>query len=125
MRRRRRGAHNYKFTEKTHSIRGIIAIVLAAVSLLACGWMLWYSYSSRGNAGIYVGSAGIFGFFVAVVSVIMADFKYQRTGDLPHYSVCFFGSFPGSCRGVDFTLYRRNLMGRLERQINFLLELIS
>lgn len=72
MRRRRRGAHNYKFTEKTHSIRGIIAIVLAAVSLLACGWMLWYSYSSRGNAGIYVGSAGIFGFFVAVVSVIMA-----------------------------------------------------
>lgn len=72
MRRRRRGGHNYKFTEKTHSIRGIIAIVLAAASLFACGFMLWYSYSSRGNAGIYVGSAGIFGFFVAVLSVILA-----------------------------------------------------
>lgn len=72
MRHRHRGGHNYKFTEKTYSIRGIIAIVLAVLSMAACIWMLWYSYQSGGNAGIYVGSAGIFGFFVAVASVILA-----------------------------------------------------
>lgn len=72
MRRRRHGGHNYKFTEKTHSTRGIVSIVFAILSLLSCGGMIWYSYSSGGNAGIYIGSAGIFGFFVAVISVILS-----------------------------------------------------
>ncbi len=62
MRRRRHGGHNYKFTEKTHSIRGIVSIVFAILSLLSCGGMIWYSYSS----------GGIFGFFVAVISFILS-----------------------------------------------------
>ncbi len=72
MRRRRRSGHSYKFTEKTHSMRGVVAILLSVLSLAACGWMLWYSYYSGGNAGIYIGSAGMFGFFVAVTSFILA-----------------------------------------------------
>jgi uncharacterized membrane protein YidH (DUF202 family) len=68
MARRNRGGHNYKFTEKTHSVSGMIAIVLAVLSLIACGCMVWYSFSHRGSAGIYIGSAGIFGFLVAVVA---------------------------------------------------------
>ena len=72
MRRSRRGGHNYKFTEKTHSVRGIVAVVLTVISLVMCGWMLWYSYSSRGNAEIYVGSIGILGFFVAFAALLCA-----------------------------------------------------
>lgn len=68
MTRRSRGGHNYKFTEKTHSVSGMIAIILAILSLIACGFMVWYSFSHRGNAGIYIGSAGIFGFLVAVIA---------------------------------------------------------
>lgn len=72
MKRRRRGGHNYKFTEKTHSVRGVFAIFLAVVSLVVCVWLLWYSYSSRGNVGVYVASVGILGFFVAVASFACA-----------------------------------------------------
>lgn len=72
MRRRRRGGHDYKFTEKTHSIRGIVAIILAGLSLLSCAVMVWYSYQNRGAAGVYVGSAGILGFFVALAATVLA-----------------------------------------------------
>ena len=72
MRRRHHGGHDYKFTEKIHSIRGIVAIVLAALSLLSCIFMFWYSYQSRGAAGVYVGSAGVLGFFVSLAAVILA-----------------------------------------------------
>lgn len=72
MKRRRRVGHNYKFTEKTHSIRGIISITLAVASLAICVWMFWCSYNSRGNADIYVGSVGILGFFVAVAAMIVS-----------------------------------------------------
>lgn len=69
---RRRKRHNYKFTEKTHSLRGIFAIVLAVLSIAACIVMIWNAYQTRGNANIYIGSAGIMGFFVSVASLIVA-----------------------------------------------------
>lgn len=72
MARRSRGGHNYKFTEKTHSVSGMMAIALAVLSLIACGVMVWYSFSHRGNAGLYIGSAGIFGFLIAVLAFFIS-----------------------------------------------------
>ena len=72
MTRRSRGGHNYKFTEKTHSVSGVTAIVLSVLSLIACGFMVWVSFSKRGDAGIYIGSAGILGFLVAVIAFFTA-----------------------------------------------------
>ncbi len=72
MARRNRGGHNYKFTEKTHSVRGVVAIILSILSFAACGVLIYLSYSNRGNAGIYIGSAGILGFFISVIAFITA-----------------------------------------------------
>ncbi len=72
MRHRRRGGHNYKFTEKTHSVRGVFAIILALLSIIACAWFIFYSFDNGGNVGIYLGSAGFGGFFVAVLSFAVA-----------------------------------------------------
>ncbi len=72
MKHRHRGGHNYKFTEKTHSVRGVFAIVLALLSIIACACFIWYSFDKGGGAGIYIGSAGFLGFFTAVISLATA-----------------------------------------------------
>ena len=71
-RKKHRGGHNYKFTEKTHSGRGIFAMILAILSITGFGVMAWFSFLERGNAGIYIGSAGVFGFLMSVAALATA-----------------------------------------------------
>lgn len=79
--RRNRGGHNYKFTEKTHSVRGVLAIFLSILSLAACAGMIWVSYSSRGKAGIYAGSFGVLGLLVALLAfcISVSSIREQET----------------------------------------------
>lgn len=72
MRRRRRGGHHNTFTEKTHSVRGIAAIILAVLSLAFCVCLIWYSYSIRGKASVYIACAGFLGFFASLTSFVCA-----------------------------------------------------
>lgn len=69
---RRRGRHSYKFTEQTHSIRGVVAIIIAIGSIGSCILMIANSYKSAGNANIYIGSYGILAFLAAIVSIFIA-----------------------------------------------------
>ena len=54
--RRRRG---YKFTEKTHSKRGIAATVAATVLLLWYLAFIGLSFRAEGKLSAYFGSAGV------------------------------------------------------------------
>ena len=67
--RRRRG---YKFTEKTHSKRGI------AVSILALGLFIWYlifvglAVRGDGQLSAYYGSAGVIAMLIAFISLVVS-----------------------------------------------------
>ncbi len=87
MARHRRG---YKFTGKTHSRRGAIALFLAAASLAVLACAIAQSFISGGNASLYFGSAGvasmavgIFAFALAIRSLMEEDsfklFPYMAT----------------------------------------------
>lgn len=67
--RRRR---NYKFTEKTHSKRGIFATVLALMLLVLYGVFLYLAFAGDGNLSAYYGSAGVLAMLVSFACMIFA-----------------------------------------------------
>ena len=68
--RRRRGS--YKFTEKTHSKRGMAATVLAVLLLV---WYLVFvilAFRSNGGLSAYFGSAGVLAVLLSIVVLVVA-----------------------------------------------------
>lgn len=70
--RRKIGFRKYKFTEKTLSRRGVVALVLALVSLISFGIMLFLAFKSAGNLSIYIACYGILALAAGVVGVVLA-----------------------------------------------------
>lgn len=70
MRKKKRTS--YKFTEKTHSKRGIRSFGMALVSIIIGISVVIISYRSAGNASAYVGSAGLFSLVLSFVALVMA-----------------------------------------------------
>lgn len=67
--RSRRRRRSYKFTEKTHSKRGIIATALALALFL---WYLVFvnlAFRAQGQLSTYYGSAGVMAMLLSVVLV--------------------------------------------------------
>ena len=68
--RRRRGS--YKFTEKTHSKRGIAATVLAGILLI---WYLMFvilAFRTDGGLSAYYGSAGVMAVLLSIAVLVAA-----------------------------------------------------
>lgn len=84
MKKFHRANHNYKFTERTHSGKGIAGLVLSLLSLAGGVALVAFSFSQRGQAaGSFLGSAGMLLFLAAVVafglsiSGLREDQKYR------------------------------------------------
>ena len=69
MRRRRR---SYKFTEKTHSKKAIVAFALAAVTLVTYFVFVYLSYQAAGQLSAYYGGFGFLAMLVAIVAVVLS-----------------------------------------------------
>ena len=69
---RRRGRNRYKFTEKVHSKKGIIAFVMAVVLLVLYVVIVYRAFSSEGKLSAYYGSAGIFSMIISLVTFVLA-----------------------------------------------------
>ena len=59
----------YKFTDKTHSVRAIVALLVAAVSFLGFILIIRNSVNNTGNGSVYLGAAGMFSMIAALVSL--------------------------------------------------------
>lgn len=67
--RRRKG---YKFTEKTHSKRGLAATVLAFTLLVLYGVFIYLSFLGDGSLSAYYGSAGVLAMLVSFIGAVLA-----------------------------------------------------
>lgn len=68
----KRKRNSYKFTEKTHSKRGIAATVLAFVLLILYGAFLHLAFYGGGNLSAYYGSVGVLAMLVSLVGAALA-----------------------------------------------------
>lgn len=64
--------NHYKFTEKKHSRRGMLACFLAAASIFVLIYLVLISFRQGGNGSVYLGSAGILALFAALAAFIQA-----------------------------------------------------
>lgn len=71
MRNRRRHS-SYKFTEKTHSKRGMVATGLAAVLLVLYVVFVNLAFRADGKLSMYYGSAGVMAMLVSVIAAVIA-----------------------------------------------------
>ena len=69
---RKRGRNRFKFTEKVHSKKGIMALSLAVVLLALYVVIVYRAFSSSGGLSAYYGSAGIFSMIVSLVTFVLA-----------------------------------------------------
>ena len=72
MAQRRRRKYGYKFTEKTQSKKGIVAFILAVLSIAIFIYVIVNSFHRSGNGSMYLGSAGVSSMLVAVVLAVMS-----------------------------------------------------
>ena len=63
---------SYKFTEKTHSKRGIVATILALVLLVLYLVILELAFRANGGLSAYYGSIGVLAMLASVVVVVVA-----------------------------------------------------
>ncbi|MEG0804905.1 MAG: DUF6142 family protein [Lachnospiraceae bacterium] len=67
----------YKFTEKKHSKKGGIAILLGMISLITMIIVINLSFSVRGKGTVYLGSVGLLSMFLGVSSLLTAIFGFR------------------------------------------------
>ena len=72
MRNRRRRHSSYKFTEKTHSKRGMVATGLAAALLVLYIVFIHFAFRADGKLSMYYGSAGVMAMLVSVITLVIA-----------------------------------------------------
>ncbi len=70
LRKRRR--NRYKFTEKKHSVKGIVALLIAAITEIVYLVFIFNAFKSDGQLSMYYGSAGVFMLGIAILSLVLA-----------------------------------------------------
>ena len=69
---RKRHRRGYKFTEKTQSKRGILALALALASIAVLVAVVFTSFGAKGNGSMYLGSAGVSSMVLGVVALALS-----------------------------------------------------
>jgi len=70
--RKRRRTSNYKFTEKTHSVRGIVGLGIGALSFIIGIVLVVVSFKNKGNGSVYLGSFGVLALLLSVVAFVLS-----------------------------------------------------
>ncbi|MBE5889938.1 MAG: hypothetical protein E7282_03100 [Lachnospiraceae bacterium] len=99
-----RKKNRFKFTEKTQSKKGIVALCVAGVLLLLYIIMIYLAYRAKGQLSTYYGSVGILAILILLVNLVVS---FQSTREensfqlIPHIAliatilagVCWIGTF--------------------------------
>lgn len=85
--RRKGKPYHYTFTERTHSKKGIVSLILAQLSILIGIAMVTASYLSAGNGSEVLGGLGLIGLFVAVLAVSMAGTALREERSFKHFPI--------------------------------------
>ena len=61
----------YKFSDKSHSLKGIFSTVFGVISFLMLLALIWVSAKAKGQGSIYIGSIGLTALIVNIIGLVM------------------------------------------------------
>lgn len=82
--------HKYKFSDKKHSVGGVISSVMALCSILILIRAIVISFQARGEGGIAVGNYSLLALTVAVFGTVIGLLSFRETER--YYTFSFSGS---------------------------------
>lgn len=62
---------NIKFSDKSHTVNGIISTIVGAISVAIMFTIITVSCMQRGEAGVYIGAIGLTGLIIAIVGLYL------------------------------------------------------
>lgn len=68
----RHKGHNYKFSGKVHSKRGIFGLILALLSIFSGIALIVVSFLQKGHGDSYLASGGMLALLVAFIAFVLA-----------------------------------------------------
>jgi uncharacterized membrane protein (UPF0136 family) len=68
-----------KFTDKKHSFRGIVSLILGILSGIAFLILSYLSSLSKGNGGLAFGVAGMILFVMSIVGLVLSIKSFKET----------------------------------------------
>lgn len=82
--------HKYKFSNKKHSVGGVISTVMAVAAAVLFGRAVVISFEARGEGGMEVGSYALSALAVAFFGCIMGILSYKESER--YYTFSFIGA---------------------------------
>ena len=82
--------HKYKFSNKKHSVGGVISTVMAVIAAVLFGRAVAISFGARGEGGMEVGSFALSALAVAFFGCIMGILSYRESDR--YYTFSFIGA---------------------------------
>ncbi len=82
--------HKYKFSDKKHSVGGVISSIMAAASIALLVLAVRASFTARGEGGTIVGSYALTSLTVAVFGCLVGILSYRESDR--YYTFSFLGT---------------------------------
>ena len=82
--------HKYNFSDKKHSVGGVISTVMAAVCIIIFILAVRISFMARGEGGTVVGSYALTALTIAVFGCIVGIMSYRESDR--YYTFSFAGT---------------------------------
>lgn len=82
--------HKYKFSNKKHSVGGVISTFMALIAIVLFGCAVVFSFRARGEGGMEVGSFALSALAVAFFGCIMGILSYRESDR--YYTFSFIGA---------------------------------
>ena len=94
-----RRRNSYKFTEKTHSKKGIAAFTISALLLVVYGLVVGLAFREAQGLSMYYGSIGVTAMLIAFVALVLSIQSLGEENSFQLFprlavlasAVCFFG----------------------------------
>ena len=82
---KRKERRSYKFTEKKHSKKSMIAIGVGAISQILFLVFIYLSYQAAGQLSTYFGAVGVMSMVASVVSFLISSVAIKEEDIFPLY----------------------------------------
>jgi hypothetical protein len=78
---------SYIFTNKKHDLKGIMAVVLGAISLISLVIVLFKTYENAGEAAYSYGFTGLFALIFSVAGLVLGVLSLREKENFLLYAV--------------------------------------